>query len=424
MAYPYIVPASGSFFYMAYPLSEGPRYRSSTGYLYATLTKYANPNQTISMYRSTDAGLTSAEVDPGNRPAASFGPGNGAFATWDDGTRIWSCYLPSGGASAVMAFNTSTNLWETAITGGPSPTDANAPSSMNPNKQLGVIVRSNGDIVVIYSVKTTITAVDYNSLYGYVYSGGSWSGPIDLLVAGNEETGSGTDYSFDFLGATLGDSDRIVIWASTTRGYACKTLFSDNTTGNYRRDDRDSIASLTLGHRNGVWGTPATCTFGSQKYHALPVAWQSDLNGVSSQLTPGVIMLEDSATPGALRSDRMESYPVLAANYNSVCIAPDIANKTAYLVWTAGATFANYQTTLTIACTKGFGFNAPSTLFQTGSNQLVESMSATAEGGKIRLLIENYQGNSPYTDTHYYQSDVTCAAGGCAASSGNINSAR
>lgn len=420
MPYPYDI---GSSAFVPYNLGRGPVYRSG-GNLYVLLNEYSNPTQTIRMCKSSDAGLTWAEADGGNHPTAAFGPGNGVGTpSFDDGTRIWIAYLPAGTASAVKAFNTSTDLWETSITGGPTPVDVSSGyGTNNPHKQLGLIVRSNGDKIVLFSKQTTMFAVNYNSLHFQVYNGSTWSADKDILVAGSQETGSGTDYSYDLLGATLGASDRIHAWAYTSRGYAYITVLSDDTTANYRRLDMDSLASPTVGTRNGVWGAPANIMFGLTQFSALPVAWKSDINGVSAQFVPGLLLVEDSTAPSSVQ---MQVFPEpfrLAANYNSVAVAYDLSTGSTYLIWTSGATGANYQTTIKIACTKGFAWSAPSTLYQSGSNELIEVMEGSAASGTIRLLFQNEAGNSPFSSAHYYQASVSCGAVGCPGGEGNINS--
>jgi hypothetical protein len=297
-------------------------------------------------------------------------------------------------------------------------------NQINWGKQFGLIVRSNGDKVVIFSKQTTISAVNFNSLHFQVYNGATWSADYNLLVAGPQESGAGTEFSYDFFGATLGANDRIHVWAWTAYGYAYITILSDNTTANYRRLDMDSMANPVVGLRMGGWGAPANVTFGSTQFSALPMAWNSSVNGVSAQFVPGLLMVEDSDSPSSTQMQIFPSPFLLAGNWNSVAVAYDSSSGSTYLVWTSGATVADYQTTISIACTKGFAWSTPSSLYQSGTNELIETIEASASGGTIRLILENSAGEEPFDSPHYYQASVSCSATGCTGGQGNINSVK
>lgn len=408
MAYPYEITQTD---FLIYPHGHKP-IRRSNGDLYAVLEDQASP-ATIHVYRSTDAGLTWTLQDSINSPS-TLATTNYHYNVYDDSPRIWVVFSPGGTTppteSYVRSFNTTTNLWETAITGGPASIRTPAPStSLTNDAKLGLGVRSNGDKVVVYTESVPFGGSNYTALRVKVYNGTSWSSSIDLLIPGTTET---TYVNYTFMGMVRGASDRFHVFAATLSGHVYITINSDNSVTNYRRFDQDPID--TGGHRDGHWGLPQIVTFGGQDYAALPHGIVTTVNGVSNTYYPGILLVPDQASPPFFQylyvneTVKRES----GANWISIAIAFDTSTGSLYLLWTK-VDPADLSTEVRVACTKGFAWSTPSTLFTSPADDLIESMEVQASSGVLRAFFENSTGDGFYLFPHYYESAVTCAQTGC-----------
>lgn len=414
MAYPYQI-SSSTFLFT--PSAGSP---ILDGDLYKHLSGGSGVNKHLDMYRSVDAGLTWAEDDAVNRKTVSR-LAYGDLAYRDTDSAVWFAYHPGPSfppvESHLVAFTKSpSNAWGTVITGGPLAEAVGSPSSaVNTNVQLGLVVRSNGDKVVIYSRNYTDGSSNYIGLHFKVYNGSSWSVEKNILVPNVTEAGYGY-INYCLLGAVLGgDGSRITVFAWTEDGIAIAVIKSDDTISFYTR--LEGVGDDIVNSRKGVFGEVLSAAFISGQFAVLPHAQLMNFEGDSNKYRPGIIKVSDSDTPSIVTVDLIHDTALFesSSNWISVAAAFDASTGALYLVWT-DINPSNFQTTLRMACTKGTGWSAVSTLFgPTATDDLIETIEASASGGILRVVIENSAGEGAYDTPHYYQSEVACSSGGCPA---------
>lgn len=408
MAYPYQIAGAG--FALLYPHGAKPILRGSA--LYQVVTDTGSPDK-IHVSKSTDAGLTWALQDSANAPDI-LAQSNYHHSIYDDGTRIWGAFRPSATTppteSYLRAFNTSTDLWESAITGGPPGlrnTTAPVGANISNDGKLCLVVRSTGDKVLIYTDPVNVGGTNYQSLKFKVYSGGSWGSAVALALPGTSETAT---FSYCLMGAVLGASDRIHVFiGSLSNGYIYVTIKSDNTIANYRRWQQDDPP--LVGIRDGLWGLPSLVTFGGNAFAALPIMAEAI---ASNNFRPGVLLVSDEDPPYMQRRDYIEESVPLVSSWISVALAQNASTGAAYLLWSY-VDSGDESTQVRVSCSKGFAWSAPSILFESAAGDLIETVEASAANGTLRWVLENSDAAGTYQTPYYYEGAVTCAATGCPA---------
>jgi hypothetical protein len=410
--------------------------------IFQALNGGTNPNIYLAVTKSTDAGVTWAEEDSASHPDQTNSGNYKATAQyWDGAGGLWFAYAEDNGASAptqsiVQQFaidNSGNGTWQTPITGAPVavPTaGGTAPLSDNVYAQIGIVVRSNGEIVLIHSGSVLDpnegSTHSRNTLQSSVYASGAWGAAQDLLVTSVSETNLVCDYSL--LGVVKGDNDLVHVFANCTNepthmGYVHIVIKADNSLALYRRCGEDD-QGRDMQYSRGLWGAPVLLTFGPYKYAALPVAATVTLQS-SVVLKPGLYLFPDSDSLLHYQMMFVDDSITRAGAWRSVSVCQDASTGSVYLYWTHETGSLNSgDFEIRGVCWKGGPgpWTNPSALvsFDWATYDSMEVMEVTAEGGVIRMIASaQHSGGNVW----YWQGAVTCSATG-GASTGNINSLR
>lgn len=418
MAYPYQISAADN---LPNPTAGRVIHRSAT-VLYKHLHTTTATDH-LSMHKSSDAGVTWAEQNSAGRPNTSTTAVPLAVGYADDGTRIWMKFIDSGGNSALKAFNTTTDLWESTITGGPLAAGAGSGGAINANAQYGLAL-PNGDNLVVYSVSGAGTICE---LWAKVYSGGSWGSAFRVLVQNFNEAGFSVPYNL--LGVSLDSANRSHVWAWTPNGLAYVRINADYSLSNYFRLGMDAIDGELFGSRYGVFGEPRVVTMGGVEFAALPHNYQTVVDGKTFH-RPGVLFVPCAGTNATPRIDQLGEFAnninfgSIGLSWLSSCIASDSTTGIVWLVWVDDQSTAfDYQSVIKATAMKGFDWTTPQTIFTPPLDSPIESMEVTVESGVLRAVIESSTAGT-YLTPYYYQSSITASPTACSGGSGNINAAR
>lgn len=401
---------------LQFPFCGPPRHISET-VVYQMLFETSGTDH-FQMHRSTDAGLTWAEQDFANRPSTSNVAADSRCGfTAFDGTRIWVDYIASGPSAALKAFNTSTNLWETTITGADLPGDPTSGGSINTGRETFITVRSSGDIVRVFSVWTGAIV----QLWLQVYSSGSWSTAVAILA----EDVSELDFIDDYNGVALvtDDDDQSHLFAWTASGIAYIRINANNTTSNYLRFDPDDMLG-ELGHsRFGSFGEARIVTLGSVRFCALPHNFLLNFDG-NTYFRPGVYLIP---TDGTVTHDKIERINErtttndfltgVGLNWHSACVDYDPVREMMVLFWASDASSGvGFSPSVRASASKGFGWTSPVTVFTPGvGTGPIETLEGTVRDGLFRLVIEN-SNSGTFLQPHYWQGTVDLDPEGCPSS--------
>lgn len=424
----------GSQAVLLFPYRSKPAYR--LGGIYLPVMAYGGTRY-IRMYKSLDAGDTWSELDSSNAPSVFNGASYNVVNSYTASDKAWFVYCAPGGPppteSRVISFDYATGTWGTAITGGPVPatlTGLSSTGSLFPNAQLGIAVRSNGDIVVVHSdVKTHL--YNRHTLKFSVYSSGAWGSPVKLVNSnyqaspqdGNEPNLE--NFNYELVGCYVGANDVVHTLSCGDYGYVYAGIKTDNTLGVYMRFDDDArINHAALqGPLNGTfWGLPALFEQCDQSFFSVPIGVWTGLNDVSNTWKPCLLTVPDSAAPKSYTFRTVQSlFLQYAANQSPVAYFQDSSTGIAYLVWRT-VDDPSGDCDVLMSAAKGLEWSEPTILFSTayGTYAAIDDIEIEVFNGVMRLVFA-----SP-TGTWYWQGSVTPTPDSCSTgpTSGNINSVR
>lgn len=245
MAYPYLINAASQFpgtadltnFTANQPGNYGP-FGISGDTRYVFTIRQSAGNHYATCWKSTNAGVTWSEQDTADRPQVYVGSGRIACA--EDGTTLWVFYVhPTTQELTGKSFDTGTDSWGTAVSGGPIPD-----SSFGPNLFYAVRTSSGNFLLPYASAAENVGGDDYERL-GYArFDGSTWTdfGEIDGQ-AGEVVAYHGGDH----IQAITGSSGRVHLFVNGRNDpYGdpfVQELFhvaieSDDTVGTWQAIDR------------------------------------------------------------------------------------------------------------------------------------------------------------------------------------------
>lgn len=191
----------------------------------------------LAMMKSTDNGATWLEVDAANHPLGH----EVSASIFQSGNVIYIAYKKRNSSTigdynlTITSFDLTTELWDTTpITGGPNPGGGYTGTKL--------VIRPNGDYVILTSTGTSRSAVDFPAVgVHYVIYDGSWGAPIPVTVA-----------SASFISEQI-QLDGVT--ANLVHFYYYYSITSDYL-------HRSLDATDTLGTEQTLYSTPATHALG------------------------------------------------------------------------------------------------------------------------------------------------------------------
>lgn len=146
------------------PNSAGP-YSTAAAVRYLVVHNSVLGIDIVSVFKSTDTGVTWAEMDSGNAPLMSGGFPN-AFSSCIDGATIYAIYLDDSNVLTIAAFDTATDTWGAPNSSG---------ETIEGNPQYISVVNRSSDVVVSMNTGTqTVATVASYILFDKI--GETWSG--------------------------------------------------------------------------------------------------------------------------------------------------------------------------------------------------------------------------------------------------------
>ncbi len=429
MAYPYQI--SSSEFIPDPAFTPGPY--SYNGNLYVALESHpAGTGDYIHIYKSSDQGVTWAEVDSGNRKNYESRDTNTNFDTFRKGSKLYITYIPQGGTQLSIAeFDMATDLWGTVITGGPEP----EPFSVTfQDTRFKSFVLSNGNIRTLYMNYKAATVRHQIEVAQYA---GSWGAGVVLFEPSVTDTYDDMDYWLHNAAIDPDDNIGIMVCAVPT-GF-------DGNSGRFRFGVYSAAGSMSAIYRNAlnlfkidpppasdlVSGPSAILTRSNGDYvFAFPAGQISA--GADFEWVPGVLYVEPSDAVTSIRADNLATgtnysdSQALGSPFFSI-----VYDGTALFMYWPSQVLATDANKIQRACSKGFAWSAPTDVFTPaiGVDQRIKLVCAQiVNTNKVGIVFSAYSDNlaaKTYRYPHYYQEDLpTCSAVGCSGGSGNINAAR
>lgn len=221
----------------------------------------------LAIYKSTDSGANWAEVDAADAPIT----GNASYPfdsfLYDDD--IYIVYQSASGVSTVISFDPGTDQWGASL--------GNATSASVNADQTRILVRSNGEVVVIFT-----TTSDPSDVHFSVYNG-SWTS--DQLAIGL--TTAGTTFVMDAV--IHNDIITVIAKDETNSDLLCVTIAADNSVS--------SVQTLNASVGSGKIFNTSAVTAGGQYVVAYadsngdPATYTLTLAGVAPHAVSGPLVV-------------------------------------------------------------------------------------------------------------------------------------
>jgi hypothetical protein len=336
----------------------------------------------IAVKKSSTPSGSWTELDSSNAP--TFGSTSGIIASVVDGNDLHIVSLSNSTSSSALdyyKFNTSTDTWTTSAF-----STLESGDDRNTNFTLDLVVRPNGDIVVIYSgVIDRVMGGDKNRVDYALWNGTSWSVGNAVDAAGDIHYGVPTcfhgtvsnDVHLAWLRqqATANDppTDWDEIQARTLRANDTLSTTSSYDTGTATFDaGRDVTRAIDIGGSpNNQWLLPLATAAGALHSHYLQEDGSNDITVTSSN--------ESDTDTNAIRTDSFFS--------NGKCgmhsVVEDSANGDLYLVYSDDT---NNKLYLRKSTDGGASYATAEALSQGTPDQEITSVSAaiyTRSGSKV-----------------------------------------
>ena len=168
----------------------------------------------VTVFGSSDGGVTWTELDTANRKAVQFTAGGATkpYGVVRSGSVFYVCLLGVSGME-IEQFDMASETWGAQVaSGGPSPDDcsAGADGVLTAFSRIFPIRRSDGSFVVLYQGRILLFGQHFGRAYYTIWDGATWSSPVEVLGTLPSEF-----VRVGAAGAILGTADRVHLFAAS-----------------------------------------------------------------------------------------------------------------------------------------------------------------------------------------------------------------